>query len=160
MSHGLLLVREVPHYENAVEDMALRIGNLRDTFYGRTWDVKSVPQAKNVAYTAQYLGLHMDLLYMSDPPGFQFLHCLQNTCEGGSSLFSDGFYAACQLSSESFFSLTRDKIAYHYRNAGEYYYFEHPLIQIRPTGFKLASKAYIKRNLQFINYSPPFQADQ
>ena len=39
-SHGLLLVRGVPESEKSVEKIANRIGNLRDTFYGRTWDVR------------------------------------------------------------------------------------------------------------------------
>jgi hypothetical protein len=39
-SHGLLLVRGVPEFEKSVEKIANRIGNLRDTFYGRTWDVR------------------------------------------------------------------------------------------------------------------------
>lgn len=39
-SYGLLLVRGVPESEKSVEEIANRIGNLRDTFYGRTWDVR------------------------------------------------------------------------------------------------------------------------
>jgi gamma-butyrobetaine dioxygenase len=38
-AYGLLVLRGVPASEKAVEDIALRIGNLRDTLYGRTWDV-------------------------------------------------------------------------------------------------------------------------
>ena len=182
-SHGLLLVRGVPESEKSVEEIATRIGNLRDTLYGRTWDVRmlqwfhinetsltvpqvrSVPQAKNVAYTAQFLGLHMDLLYMSDPPGFQFLHCLQNTCEGGSSLFSDAMYAASKLSTDSFSKLAKLKLAYHYKNAGEHYYFRHPIIQVPPTYFDQSDKSgraimHDANRIQFINYSPPFQANQ
>ena len=60
--YGLVFVRGVPDDERAVERVAERIGTLRDTFYGRTWDVRSVKDAKNIAYTHQFLGLHMDLL--------------------------------------------------------------------------------------------------
>lgn len=59
---GLLFLKGVPDSEKSVEDIAGRIGNLKDTLYGRTWDVKSKPNAKNIAYTHQSLGLHMDLL--------------------------------------------------------------------------------------------------
>jgi hypothetical protein len=41
----------VPSGEESVINIGTRIGPLRDSFYGRTWDVKSVPNAKNVAYT-------------------------------------------------------------------------------------------------------------
>ncbi len=154
--HGLLLLKGVPESETAVEDITSRMGTLRDTFYGRTWDVKSVPEAKNVAYTHQYLGLHMDLLYMANPPGFQLLHCLKNTCEGGSSLFSDSFAAAVQLSPAHFQQLSESKVGYQYKNAGEHYYFEHPVIeaQIYNSVARLNQKV-----IKHINYSPPFQAD-
>ena len=150
---GLLLVRGVPDSETAVENITRRIGNLRDTFYGRTWDVRSVPEAKNVAYTAHYLGLHMDLLYMANPPGFQFLHCLKNTCEGGSSLFSDSFHAANNITLSSFMKLASLKFAYHYRNAGEHYYYQHPVIEAR------GELTGVQRKVLNINYSPPFQAN-
>ena len=149
--YGLVLLRAVPESEKSVERIAERIGRLRDSFYGRTWDVKSVPQAKNVAYTAQYLGLHMDLLYMRDPPGFQFLHCLKNTCHGGSSLFSDSFYAASQLSKSSFEKLSSYQVPYHYRNAGEHYYYSHPVIELRNGRGE-------PKTIANVNYSPPFQA--
>jgi len=68
-SWGLIFLDNVPQEETAVEKIAEAIGPLRNTFYGRTWDVKSKPQAENVAYTAHHLGLHMDLLYMKNPPG-------------------------------------------------------------------------------------------
>jgi gamma-butyrobetaine dioxygenase len=149
--YGLVLLRGVPESEKSVERIAERIGRLRDSFYGRTWDVKSVPQAKNVAYTAQYLGLHMDLLYMRDPPGFQFLHCLKNTCDGGSSLFSDSFYAASKLPEGSFDKLTTYQVPYHYRNAGEHYYYSHPVIELKNGPGE-------PKTIANINYSPPFQA--
>ena len=149
-SHGLLLIRGIPEssVDTTVEDIAGRIGNIRDTFYGRSWDVRSVPDAKNVAYTSRYLGLHMDLLYMENPPGYQFLHCLKNTAEGGASIFSDAMKAASILSSKTRESLTNLHIAYQYKNAGKHYYHTHPVLE--------KSRAYGK--YQHVNYSPPFQA--
>ena len=155
--YGLVILRGVPDTEIAVADIANRIGTIRDTFYGRTWDVKSKPKAKNVAYTAQYLGLHMDLLYMTTPPGFQFLHCLKNSCKGGSSLFSDSWKAAAKdLSSEDREILTQFEIPYHYENAGEHYYFRHPVIEM---GLESGSKRDPKdaAGIRQVNYSPPFQ---
>lgn len=153
--HGLLLLKGVPESETAVESIASRMGTLRDTFYGRTWDVKSVPEAKNVAYTQHFLGLHMDLLYMANPPGFQLLHCLKNTCEGGSSLFSDAFMAVSQLDPKHIWQLSNSKIGYQYNNAGEHYYFEHPIIEAQ----NYFSEQWGTRVLKHVNYSPPFQAD-
>lgn len=151
--YGFVILRDVPEDQKSVEEIAGRIGTLRDTFYGRTWDVKSTPQAKNVAYTQQYLGLHMDLLYMHNPPGFQFLHCLKNTCEGGSSLFSDSFKTILSLSKADEDLLSSLQLAYHYKNDGNYYYNKHHLIEKRQQGRPLNVF-----NIRRVNYSPPFQA--
>lgn len=59
---GLVIIQNVPEDPMAVERIGEKIGPLRHTFYGRTWDVKDKPKAENVAYTSGFLGLHMDLL--------------------------------------------------------------------------------------------------
>lgn len=61
-AYGIVFFKNVPEDERAVEQLGERIGPLRDTFYGRTWDVKDVPGSRNVAYTSHDLGLHQDLL--------------------------------------------------------------------------------------------------
>jgi gamma-butyrobetaine dioxygenase len=153
LTQGLMIIRGVPESEKSVEDIALRIGNIRDTFYGRTWDVKSVPDAKNVAYTAQFLGLHMDLLYLANPPGFQFLHCLKSTAKGGASLFADAFQAAESLLKKHRATLSQTSVAYQYQNAGEHYYYTHPVIELGP------SHCGSSPEITDMNYSPPFQAN-
>lgn len=65
--YGLVIITGVPTERTSDRDCELRafmsrIGEIRNTFYGQTWDVKSVVNSKNVAYTSQDLGLHMDLL--------------------------------------------------------------------------------------------------
>ena len=147
--YGLILITDVPSREDAVEAIASRIGHLRETFYGRTWDVKSVSKAKNVAYTNQFLGFHMDLLYMSDPPGLQLLHCLKNTCQGGESMFADGFNAAQEVKDpgkEDYHILSTYPQTFHYKNAGEHYRFTRPVITHENS-----------ECIEFVNWSPPFQ---
>lgn len=57
--YGLLFLSSVPSVPKSVEAIANRIGPLRHTLYGSTWDVQSVPAAKNIAYTSSHLGFHM-----------------------------------------------------------------------------------------------------
>ncbi len=59
--YGIVIVR-VDADEHALKKVMACIGEIRNTFYGETWDVKRVEQSKNVAYTNLDLGLHMDLL--------------------------------------------------------------------------------------------------
>ena len=61
--YGLLFISSVPSDPKSVEAIANRIGPLRHTLYGSTWDVRSVPAAKNIAYTSSYLGFHMVSMY-------------------------------------------------------------------------------------------------
>jgi len=148
--YGVVFLRNVPDSEHSVVNIAERIGPLKNTFYGNTWDVRSVPEAKNVAYTHGHLGFHMDLLYMRDPPRLQFLHCLRSSSSGGASLFADAFRAARGLTvgNNSFHSVKHIETAFHYHNDNKHYLQHHPLIETGPKN----------RLLTAVNWSPPFQA--
>ncbi|MFT5225144.1 MAG: gamma-butyrobetaine dioxygenase [Polaribacter sp.] len=86
---GLTMVRNMPTTDEAVVDVAERIDYLRRTNFGVTFNVISVPNPINLAYTAMALPLHTDLANQEVPPGYQFLHCLANESEGGASIFVD-----------------------------------------------------------------------
>lgn len=49
--YGLVFLKNVPDTpeNNAVERIAERVGNIKHTFYGKTWDVKSIANSKNIA---------------------------------------------------------------------------------------------------------------
>lgn len=182
-THGLLFLTDVPESENSVSAIAERIGPVKNTFYGYTWDVRSVPQAKNVAYTSQDLGFHMDLLYMKQPPHLQFLHCIRSSSEGGASLFTDSHKAAQDLfveDVEAFKSLIFHPVDFHYDHIETQYYHQHrkvielsdPLVfgGQRTISFGgLLHRATQEQNLtrrdvditkwiDAISWSPPFQA--
>lgn len=152
---GIIFLTGVPDCEDAVEKIASLIGPLRNTFYGKIWDVVSMKQAKNVAYTDKYLGLHQDLLYMENPPGIQLLHCLKNNCKGGKSLFCDAFKIAEHLSASDYDILSKEKIHYHYEKAGHNYQHSHLVLEIDPEDQKNTDCV---RMPSVVNYSPPFQA--
>lgn len=148
---GLIFIKDVPESREMVEKIATRMGPLRNSFYGSTWDVKTVPQAKNVAYTNQFLGFHMDLMYMNEPPGYQLLHCLENSCEGGESLFADTFRVANIMKQhwpQEWEILTKRRLGYEYVHEDSIYHNKWPLFELdNRTG-----------DLRHVNYSPPFQS--
>lgn len=148
--YGLLFVKDIPDSREMVEKIATRMGPLRNSFYGKTWDVRSVPEAKNVAYTNKDLGFHMDLLYMTNPPGFQLLHCLKNSAQGGESLFSDAFRAVRKLSRKDFGVLCMTEIPYHYNQPDHKYYNTWRVIE--------TERNFNRSIIKHVNYSPPFQA--
>ncbi|KAI8055095.1 hypothetical protein BDF22DRAFT_605150, partial [Syncephalis plumigaleata] len=147
--YGLCFIDGVPDQVLQVEKIAERFGPIRETFYGRSWDVKSVPQAKNIAYTDVDLDLHMDLLYFESPPGLQLLHCVANSVTGGSSVFADAYRAVHELkqrSSHDFNVLRSIPVTFHYQNDGHHLRF--------PT----SALGYMAQNSPLmVNYAPPFQ---
>lgn len=94
---GLSIVDGMADDKNAGMAMARRIGFLRETNFGTTFEVMSKPNPNNLAYTSHALPLHTDLANQELPPGFQFLHCLANEATGGGSTFCDGFAIATDL---------------------------------------------------------------
>lgn len=131
---GLAFVKGVPSPTESIKQIVERIGPIRNTFYGSTWDVKSKPNAENVAYTDKELGFHMDLLYMDSPPHLQYLHCIQNTCTGGESRFIDCIRARGIMESEhpeQADLLQRVHFRYHYQNMGHFYTSRRPVFTIK-----------------------------
>jgi gamma-butyrobetaine dioxygenase len=156
--YGLLFLRNVPDSETSVEDLVSRIGHLKDTFYGRTWDVRSKAKAENIAYTPQFLGLHMDLLYTSNPPHLQLLHSLRARTPGGESFFSDSFHAARQLHRQSpahFRTLCTFPVTYHYHHPTYHYHYTRRVIELQMYP-KYSDPTYLP--IDRVNWSPPFQA--
>ncbi|KIV89523.1 hypothetical protein PV10_06916 [Exophiala mesophila] len=162
---GLVFLDGVPEAEESVQNIVTRIGPLQNTFYGNTWDVKSKPQAKNVAYTSKHLGFHMDLLYMKDPPGLQFLHCVHNTCEGGESRFADTLKAIDIMSRmhngpEMIQTLMDVPVRYEYDNDNFFYSDTKPTIMTRnPTprqNVLHARNQDLISQIEHVYWSPPF----
>lgn len=66
--YGLVFLTGVPTQETdnvhcEVRKLGGIFGRIRHTFYGEVWDVVSILNSTNIAYTDIDLGLHMDLLY-------------------------------------------------------------------------------------------------
>lgn len=158
---GLVFLQGVPNLESSNETCELRrvaeaFGEIRNTFYGPLWDVKNMKGSRNIAYTNLELGLHMDLLYFQHPPRYQFLHCLRNRVEGGSSIFVDALNAAntLRISSPSHFDiLTATPVSFHYINDGHHLHYDHPTIELGSFPDETGVLP-----IKFVNYSPPFQA--
>ncbi len=76
-------------------------GYVRETNYGKWFDVKSKINAVNLAYTNLGLQAHTDNPYRNPVPTIQILHCLKSSAKGGDSKVVDGFYAALRLRKEN-----------------------------------------------------------
>lgn len=100
-SFGYAILRDVPLAEGEVTRVAELFGHVRETNYGRYFDVRSVVEPTNLAYTGLALGAHTDNPYRDPAPTLQLLHCLGSSAEGGDSILTDGFAAAAALREQS-----------------------------------------------------------
>lgn len=94
---GFVLLKGASDQPGMVEEAISRFGFLRETNYGRIFDVRSTADANNLAFTSLGLEPHTDNPYRDPVPGLQLLHCLSNSGDGGETRLIDGFAAAQTL---------------------------------------------------------------
>ena len=149
LQDGLAFLSGVPAHEAALLEAMPLVGRVLETNYGLTFDVRSVPQPENLAYSDLGLGLHTDNPYRDPVPGFQALHALIPSNEGGESLFADGFALAEHLRAtapDAFAQLTSTAVPFHYRSSDADLYAERPLIQLSVRG-EVAAVHYNNRSI-------------
>jgi alpha-ketoglutarate-dependent taurine dioxygenase len=137
LQDGIAFLRGVPSNEGAILEAMSLVGRVAETNYGLVFDVRSVPQPENLAYSDLGLGLHTDNPYREPVPGFQVLHALLASVEGGESLFADGFALAEHLrvtDPDAFAQLTQTPVPFFYRSKDAELYAERPLIQLSCRG--------------------------
>ena len=104
--YGVARLRNCPVDPDFNLALGARIGAIRDTNFGPIWDVKAditlagADDTNSTANTNLRLGPHTDLPTRETPPGFQFLHCIENEARGGHSTMADGSAIAAYLESE------------------------------------------------------------
>ncbi len=117
---GFIIFSGVPAEPREVLRVAARFGFVRETNFGSLFDVRSTPDAIDLAYTPVKLDPHTDNPYRSPVPGVQLLHCLANETSGGLSTLVDGFSVAAALRARdpaAFRILTATPVRFRYRDA-------------------------------------------
>jgi gamma-butyrobetaine dioxygenase len=117
--HGFALLTDGPTEPGTVTRVAELFGYVRETNYGRLFDVRSVVNATNLAYTGLGLGAHTDNPYRDPTPTLQLLHCLASSAGGGDNTLVDGFRAAEELRSRepsAFELLASTPVRFRYRD--------------------------------------------
>lgn len=156
LNDGIAFLRGLPCDEAALLTTVDSIGQVLETNYGRVFDVRSVPQPENLAYSDLGLGLHTDNPYREPVPGFQALHAMVTSPEGGESLFADGFAIAEYLRAtepEAFRTLTQTAVPFSYSSKDAELYAERPLIQLSCDGVVVAVH-YNSRSIAPLRLAP------
>ena len=122
LGRGFLLLQHVPTDPETILEVATRFGYVRDTNFGRHFEVYSRPGSNDLAYAAVALGPHTDNPYREPPPGIQLLHCLANETSGGLSTLTDSLAAGQALADEdpeAFGLLATTPVRFRFVDAGE-----------------------------------------
>lgn len=90
-----------PVEEGALLEVAALFGYVRETNYGRLFEVRTQVNPTNLAFTGLGLQAHTDNPYRDPVPTVQILYCLENSAEGGENMVVDGFACAQRLREES-----------------------------------------------------------
>lgn len=146
---GIAFLSGVPATDAGILEASALAGRVSETNYGRVFDVRSVPQPENLAYSDLGLGLHTDNPYREPVPGFQVLHALVASPDGGDSLFGDGFAIAEHMRAcfpDAFAVLTQTAVPFLYRSENADLYAERPLIQLT-CGAEVSAVHYNSRSI-------------
>jgi gamma-butyrobetaine dioxygenase len=120
LQFGFVIFSHLPTEPRSILRVAATFGFVRVTNFGELFEVRSTPEASDLAYTAVPLDAHTDNPYRWPVPGVQLLHCLVNQTSGGLSTLVDGFAAAAALRArdpEAFAVLARTAVRFRYRDA-------------------------------------------
>jgi gamma-butyrobetaine dioxygenase len=127
-----------PVKPEALLEVAALFGYVRETNYGRYFEVRTEVNPTNLAYTGLGLQAHTDNPYRDPVPTLQILYCLENSAEGGENMVVDGFRAAERLRHESprgFDLLTRHCARFEYAgSSGVRLRSRRPMVELAPDG--------------------------
>ncbi len=97
---GFAKVTGLPAESGALFSVVDLFGYVRETNYGRHFEVRTEVNPVNLAYTGLGLQAHTDNPYRDPVPTLQVLACIENSAEGGENMVVDGFAAARRLLTE------------------------------------------------------------
>jgi gamma-butyrobetaine hydroxylase len=131
---GFAILTGGPVEAGTVTRVAELFGFVRETNYGRLFDVRSVVDPSNLAYTGLALGAHTDNPYRDPVPTLQLLHCLSSSAGGGESTLVDGFRVAAGLPAHQFALLARHPVRFRYADATTELEAEAPVLSLDARG--------------------------
>jgi gamma-butyrobetaine dioxygenase len=153
--YGFALLRDVPAADGMVLEVAATFGYVRETNYGRLFDVRVVPDPANLAFTSRAIAPHTDNPYRDPVPTLQLLHCLRDARSGGDAAggdtgLVDGFAVAATLRAAdpaSFGVLTGTPVPFGYIDKETQLTARQPVISLSPRG-RIAGIRYNERSMR------------
>ena len=154
--YGFCVVKNCKKEMSSVENIAKKIGYVRNSIFGSLWSFESNEDKADSSYTQEELRPHTDATYSNDAPGLQLLLCYEYKAKGGDSIMVDGFKIAEIIKKENkelFEILSTINVKGNYIGDGVFLEAERPI-------FNLNSKNEIFQ-VSFNNYDrAPFRIEK
>jgi gamma-butyrobetaine dioxygenase len=155
--YGFALLTDAPCASGGLLQVVELFGYVRETNYGRWFEVRAEVNPSNLAYTNLGLQAHTDNPYRDPVPTLQLLACLENTVSGGESVVVDGFEAVRRLKAsnpDGFALLSRYCARFEYSgSAGVRLSARRPMIELAPDG-ELIAVRFNNRSLAAVTDVP------
>src|SRR5207302_7419398 len=114
---GFAILTGGPTEPGTVTRVAELFGFVRETNYGRLFDVRTVVNPTNLAYTGLGLGAHTDNPHREPTSTLQLLLCLTSRADGCVNTLVDAFRVAQDLPRDDFELLARTPIRFRYADS-------------------------------------------
>ena len=135
--YGIARLRGLPQQDGLLETIVTRIGPVRESNFGRQYDLTIKDEPDSQAYTSDSLLQHIDLPTRETPHGLQFLYTRENTATGGDGIYVDGYRVAEDMrreTTEHFHSLITDRWEYNNRASASDYRASGPVVETAADG--------------------------
>ncbi|WP_069383227.1 TauD/TfdA family dioxygenase [Halomonas caseinilytica] len=141
LRRGYIVLYGVPTDPERILQVGSHFGYVKETNFGRYFEVYSRPSGNDLAYRSVALGPHTDNPYRHPVPGIQLLHCLVNETTGGLSTLADSLKVLERLRQETpegYELLKQTPVRFRFIDAGTRLVTQRTMIQTdddgRPTG--------------------------
>ena len=146
-----------PITEGALFKVIELFGYVRETNYGKHFEVRTEVNPSNLAFTGLALQAHTDNPYRDPVPTLQLLYCLESSAAGGENMLVDGFKAITQLREENkeYFDLLANYSArFEYKNNKDVHLkSRRPIIELSSDGELIAIR-FNNRSMSAVNDVP------
>ena len=155
--YGFGKITNGPIKEGALFKVIELFGYVRETNYGKHFEVRTEVDPSNLAFTGLALQAHTDNPYRDPVPTLQLLYCLESSAAGGENMLVDGFKAITRLREENkeYFDLLANYSArFEYKNNKDVHLkSRRPIIELSSNGELLAIR-FNNRSMSAVNDVP------
>lgn len=135
--YGFAGLSGIPPEPGQIEEVVSWIGPIRETNFGRVFDIKSKPNPANLSDTHFSLPPRTENPYRDPPPGLHVVFCLEAAARGGDIILVDGSFVLRKVLKHNplgYQLLSEIPVRFQYRDDQVWLEHERCLVERKPDG--------------------------